>query len=76
MKVLQEKAKFTPITITLETAEEAEALWYALVRDDDETLEAYFMRTNIEPKKQAEITKALDGMFGDYDEVYNLDNDC
>lgn len=75
MKISQMKVKFIPITITIETPREAEALWYVLGCDIDESLEDYLERATIELEEQWKIIDALSRMFHDYDDFCNADDD-
>lgn len=75
MKVEQKKAKFSPITITLETEKEAEALWYALDCPDDEAREDYLKRMLRSKSDVDEMEDRAYEIFQDYNEVYEP-NDC
>lgn len=73
MKV-EQKTKFTPITITLETEKEAEALWYALVYGGDEKLlKECPKERKLALDKRDEPSLLFNNMFSNYDAVYNAE---
>ena len=68
MKVKQnKKSEFYPITITLETEEEADFMWHNLNRNYTESLEDYCKERDIDINRLSgfknEIWNLLDGIY-------------
>lgn len=69
MKIVQGRRGFAPITITLETEEEASGLWHILACLDDESLSDYL--EGKDPKAKEIILRMSYTMFHEYDDIYN-----
>lgn len=70
MKVERNKGKFVPITITIESEEEAEAVWIALFCDVDTALRECFDEKEVGSKKRDQILGILYEIWNGLDDIY------
>lgn len=69
MKVETKETDFSPVTITLETKEEASFMWHLFNMDTDITKSDYFKNNNSE-----EVLRKLDSVFyQQFNNVYKND---
>ena len=73
MKVVR-KTKFVPITITIESKEEAKALWLALACDRNKSIEEYLKGRGLTSDPLEETLETLYSIWNEYDDVCNAGN--